>query len=495
MKLSELIKNLRVKHVRGSVDVEVSDLSYNSLSVTKGCCFVALKGIKVDGHDFVQDVVARGASVAITEREFDLHCNATNVVVDDTRLALAGASANFFGNPSENFRLVGVTGTNGKTTITYLLEAIFAERGDKTGVIGTVSYRYGDVNMSAPHTTPESYDLQKMFCDMRRSGVGFCTMEVSSHALTQQRVAYAAFDAGVFTNLTPEHLDYHEDMEEYFEAKAILFEKLLKEGGKDQSFAVINGDDPYGRRLIEKSPVPTIVYGFENMADVRGLGLSFNEKGLTLKVESFGKNFEINSQLCGRFNAYNILAAVAVAMRMGVSAQTVKSALAKIKAIPGRFEAIPNNRGVLALVDYAHTPDALINVLTNARELAGSKRLLVVFGCGGDRDRKKRPLMGEAAAKLSDIVIVTSDNPRTEDADAIVGEILPGVKKHCVPLKDGKGFVVMPDRRSAIEFAVRLTNQGDVLVVAGKGHENYQIIGTKKIHFDDKEILQQCFEK
>lgn len=493
MKLKDLIRDIEGCTVRGSADVEVRDLVYNASSVTRGACFAALRGKKADGHAFIGEAISRGAVAILSERPAD-GGGVTNVIAADSRMALARMSAAFFGDPSRSLSLVGVTGTNGKTTTTYLLEAIFKAAGRRPGVIGTVEYRFGGVREPAPHTTPESCDLQRLLSRMLKDGVDACAMEVSSHALSQERVAGCHFDAAVFTNLSQDHLDYHNDMESYFAAKAILFERLLSESCKRGAFAVINADDPYGRELIARCPVEYLRYGFDGDADVRGSDLSFGPGGLKMRVSVPSGSFDCRSRLCGRFNAQNILAAAAVAARLRIAMDVVARAIGDVGCVPGRFDPVENGRGVLSLVDYAHTPDAIENVLSHARELVGANggRLISVFGCGGDRDRAKRPLMGRAAAGLSDIVIVTSDNPRTEDPAAIIEEIMPGVRGAKPPLKDGRGYEVIEDRREAIARAVELARAGDVIVIAGKGHEDYQIVGTEKFHFDDREVLREA---
>lgn len=491
MKLNELLKDVEGCRVAG--DVDVRGLAYNAAAVRPGDVFVALRGAKADGHDFAADAVRRGAVAVISDRALDLPAGAASAVVPNTRRALAMMAAKLAGDPSREMALVGVTGTNGKTTTTYLLEALFAEAGRRPGVIGTVEYRFGGVAESAPHTTPESAELQKLLARMRENGVDVCAMEVSSHALAQERVAGCHFDAAIFTNLTPEHLDYHVDMESYFEAKAILFEELLAATGKPGAFAAINVDDAYGRDLVRRSAVPVVTFGFARDADVRGDDLAFDAAGLAMTAATPAGPIRLRSRLCGRFNALNVLGAVAVAQRMGIAPTTIARAIAKVEVVPGRFEAIANDGGVLALVDYAHTPDALENVLAHARELTKG-RVIAVFGCGGDRDRAKRPLMGKAAASLADVAIVTSDNPRTEDPQAIIAEILPGVQGTAKPFADGRGYEVIADRRLAIGRAVELARAGDVVVVAGKGHEDYQIVGTTKHHFDDREVLREMLK-
>lgn len=494
MKLSELIRGIEGCTVHGGADVDITDLTPQASRVASGSCFVAIKGEKADGHEHVPEALARGAIAVVSERPVGIGAGVANVVVPDSRRALALMSAPFFGDPSRTLTLVGVTGTNGKTTTTYLLEAILARAGRTPGVIGTVEYRFGGVARPAPHTTPESCDLQRLLAEMRERGVDACAMEVSSHALTQRRVTGCHFDAAVFTNLTPEHLDYHPDMEAYFEAKALLFEEVLAASGKRGAFAAINGDDPYGIGLARRCPVPVVRYGLGATATIRGTDLAFDAAGLAMRIEGAGESFPCRSRLCGRFNAMNILGAVAVASRLGISNDVVAAAIEGVEVVPGRFELIENDRGVLALVDYAHTPDALQNVLAHARELAPG-RLIVVFGCGGDRDRTKRPAMGRAAGELADVVIVTSDNPRTEDPEAIIVEILPGVRGATPRASRARHDEVIADRAQAIARAVELAERGDVIVVAGKGHERFQIVGTARRPFDDREVLRNVLQR
>lgn len=494
MKLSKLINAADGCEVTGGTDVEVRDLAYSVQDVKGGSCFVAIRGRTADGHDFVPKVISQGAVAIVSERPVDVSDGVANAVVPNSRRAMAQMSSRFFGDPTGQMRLVGVTGTNGKTTITYLLEAILNAAGWNPGVIGTVSHRYAGTVEPARHTTPESVDLQRLFSKMLDSGVDSCAMEVSSHALAQDRVAACRFDCAVFTNLTPEHLDYHGQMDSYFAAKAILFEELILAGGKPEAFAVINGDDPYGREIARRCLVPKLIYGFGERSDVRGSDLRFSGEGLEMKAQTPGGTVDLRSKLCGRFNALNILAATSVAWRWGISLDVIRLAVGAVEVVPGRFEVVSKDRDVLALVDYAHTPDALENVLTHARELKGGSdgRLIAVFGCGGDRDRMKRPLMGKVVGRLADVVIVTSDNPRSEDPVAIIDEIIPGVKEEAGPLKDGRGYDVVVNRHRAIARAVDLARPGDVIVVAGKGHENYQIIGSRRLHFDDRQVLGAC---
>ncbi len=493
MLLSELIKEIEVKEVRGPTNLKVRQITYDASQAGPDSCFVAIKGINNDGHAFAKRAAQAGAAVVVSEQPVSLDAGVTNVLVKDSKQALGILSSRMYFNPSKQMKVVGITGTNGKTTTSYLIESIFKAAGLNPGVIGTVEYRYNDIVLPAPHTTPQSLDLHRLLAKMRDNGCDSCAMEVSSHGLSQQRVVGISFDAAVFTNLSPEHLDYHYSMADYFEAKAILFERLLSEGGKPKAHAIINVDDPYGRDLMTRCEVPTCSFGMEQTADVMGEGFTFDAFGIRMNVTTRSGSFPCKTKLCGRFNAQNILAAVAASLSMGIDLESMRRGIESVSYVPGRFEPVPNQRGVLAIVDYSHTPDALEKALAHAKELISdsSGRLIAVFGCGGDRDRAKRPLMGEVAGRIADIAIVTSDNPRTEDPDAIIQEILPGMSEVMKPFSNGMGYEVICDRRKAIAHAVSLARQGDVIVVAGKGHENYQIFGTEKIHFDDREVLAE----
>ncbi len=492
MMLKDLISGVNVISTAGDRDVEIKGVAYSSSEVSMGFCFVALRGAHTDGNDFVPDALARGAAAVVTEKA-DCNCGgAVKVVVGDARDAMARISCAFYGNPSSEMKLVGVTGTNGKTTTTYLMESIFRSAGMNPGVIGTIEYRYGGSRFRASHTTPESVDLQKMLRDMRMIGIDACAMEVSSHALSQKRAECTSFDAAVFTNLTPEHLDYHEGMEAYFEAKAVLFERLLETEGKRSAFAAINCDDEYGMRMVKKCAAPVLKYGMGSGMDVTCDALKFNSDGIEMKVITPQGNFDCRSKLCGRFNAENILAAVSAASGLEIDLGAIAVGVESLSAVPGRFESVSNRRGILAIVDYAHTPDALENVLKNARAmLKDGGRLISVFGCGGDRDHKKRPMMGKAAGSLSDVAIVTSDNPRTENPEKIIEDILPGLSSSAAEFSGDSGYLIVEDRKEAIAKAASIARRGDILVVAGKGHEDYQIIGNQKRHFDDREVLAE----
>ncbi len=410
---------------------------------------------------------------------------------------MALAAAEFYGNPTQDMNVVGVTGTNGKTTITYLLESILNRAGLAPAVVGTINYRYGTDFRQAPHTTPESLDLMKQVSDFRHAGARSLVIEVSSHALEQCRADGVHFQVGVFTNLTPEHLDYHQDMEQYFTSKYHLFKELLP---RDNGRAVINIDDAYGRRLAEMIP-DALTCGRGQEAEIYPENIDVSLKGICGRVATPLGTVEISSPLLGDFNVENLLCAVGAAVALDLSPQTISEGLAAATGVPGRLEQIENDRDAVILVDYAHTGDALRRVLEAMQELA-PRRILTVFGCGGDRDRSKRPIMAEVAARGSDIAIATSDNPRTEDPEQILNDVRSGlIKVHeCewskaeAVIGEGQGCVVIPDRRQAIEFAVSLLQPDDLLLVAGKGHEDYQILATGRIHFDDREELRMALQ-
>ncbi len=485
MKLAELIKNINAVAVKGDLEKEISDIAYHSSRVGPGVLFVAIRGNVSDGHGYIDDAVKRGARAVVCERKTDL--SVPVIVVKDSRDALARMSSKFFGEPSGKLKLVGVTGTNGKTTITYLLESIFHEAGLEAAVIGTVEHRFMGQRIRSSNTTPESYDLQKLLREMTGAGVGACAIEVSSHALTLERVVGCHFDGAIFTNLSPEHLDFHGGMESYFESKVRLFRERLAESAKQGVFAAINADDPYGQRLAEDVDHNLWRYSLDKEGDVTASGLELDASGIRMNVGTPSGEFLCRSKLIGRFNAQNILAAVTGALGLGLPLDVVQKGIEKMGVVPGRLQKVENGRGVLALVDYAHTPDALEKVLTHVKDIAKSSggRLIVVFGCGGDRDRAKRPLMGNVVSELADIAIVTSDNPRTEDPEEIIREIVTGMKK-------GEREIIS-DRRSAISRAVEIAVRNDVVIVAGKGHEDYQIVGNESRHFDDREVLKECF--
>jgi UDP-N-acetylmuramoyl-L-alanyl-D-glutamate--2,6-diaminopimelate ligase len=462
----------------------------DSREVAAGSVFVALRGLNADGTAFARDAVARGAIAVVAEAARPSDITIPWLQVSDARLALAALAAAFFGHPSDRLVLVGITGTNGKTTTSYLLASIFEAAGIKCGRIGTVGYQVGGRELEATRTTPEAPELQRMLRDMLNAGCGACVMEVSSHALALHRADYLHFSAAIFSNLTRDHLDFHRDMEAYFTAKRRLFE-LLPPGG----IGVINLDDPRGKTLAAIAPRP-VTYAIDTPADVRPGPLAFSLEGLAFEVRTPRGTVALRSPLVGRPNAYNILAAVATAMALDLPFNAIEKGIASLTLVPGRFQVVSEAKDdVRVVVDYAHTDDALKNLLETARPLAGG-RLVTVFGCGGDRDRTKRPLMGAVAARLSDLVVITSDNPRSEDPEQIIEEIKRGIVMPADRVPRGQAgpkatpFLAIVDRKAAIERAIQEAHAGDLVLVAGKGHEKYQEIGGRVLPFDDVDVAK-----
>jgi UDP-N-acetylmuramoyl-L-alanyl-D-glutamate--2,6-diaminopimelate ligase len=475
----------------GALEVPVTAIKYDSREVSSGAVFVALRGQHADGTQFVSEAVARGAAAVAAETPAPPDTQAPWLQVRDARLALALFAAAFYRHPSHEMDVVGVTGTNGKTTTAYLLQAVFEAAGVKAGLLGTVTYRIGDEEREATRTTPEAPDVQKFLREMVDRGCGACAMEVSSHALSLKRVHGLRFRAAIFTNLTREHLDFHVDMQAYFAAKRLLFE-MLPEGCP----SIINLDDPRGADLVALGRRP-VTYAINRPADITPGPLSFSLSGLQFDVRTPRGTVAIRSQLVGRPNVYNILAAVATGTALDLPLPAIETGIAQLRGVPGRFQLASEPADeVTVIVDYAHTDDALRNLLETARPLA-TGRLLTVFGCGGDRDRTKRPLMGAVAARLSDVVIVTSDNPRTEDPARIIDEIkrgLPGGERNGVR-SAGPEVLTIVDRRAAIERAVDVSRAGDLILIAGKGHEKYQVIGTRVLPFDDVAVAREALQK
>jgi UDP-N-acetylmuramoyl-L-alanyl-D-glutamate--2,6-diaminopimelate ligase len=465
-----------------ALDVEVRGVTHDSRQVAPGWVFVALRGLKADGTAFAPQAIAQGAAAIVVEAGTSAIPDVPSVEVKDARLALALLAAEFHGHPSRRMKVVGITGTNGKTTTSYLLSAMFEAAGVRCGLMGTVAYRIGSREVAATRTTPEAPELQAMLRQMADEGCGACAMEVSSHALALRRVDGTRFAAAVFTNLTRDHLDFHADMEAYFAAKRRLFEML-----PDAAPAVVNLDDPRGAALAEtavaESRARPVTYAITRLADVTPGPLSFSLAGLAFDVRTPEGVVRVRSRLVGRPNVYNILAATATAGALGVPLDAIERGLDQLAGVPGRFEVASGpNDDITVVIDYAHTDDALRNLLETARPLA-ERRLITVFGCGGDRDRSKRPLMGMVAARLSDVVVITSDNPRSEDPARIIDEVKRGAQPE---VRNGDTeLLTIVDRREAIAEAVRGARAGDVVLVAGKGHEKYQEIGGRVLPFDD----------
>ena len=473
----------------------VSSVTYDSRHARAGSVFVALKGEKADGTAFTRDAIARGAVAAVAETPAPSDVQVVWVQVPDARIALAALSAVFYGDPSERLLLVGITGTNGKTTTSYLLASVFEAAGLPCGRIGTVGYRIGRKESPAERTTPEAPELQHMLRDMVSHGSGACVMEVSSHALALHRVDYLRFAAGVFTNLTRDHLDFHRNMEEYFAAKRRLFELLPA-----NAVAVINLDDRRGPEIVRIAPRP-VTYAIDAAADVTPGPIASTLNGLEFEARTPNGTLQIRSRLVGRANTYNILATVATAIALDLPFAAIERGIRELTTVPGRFQVVSDPRDdIQVVVDYAHTDDALKNLLETATPLA-AERIITVFGCGGDRDRTKRPLMGAVAARLSDVVIITSDNPRSEDPVQIMEEIQRGVgsaersRPQGKPGQTGTRCLLIVDRKEAIERAIREARRGDLILIAGKGHEKYQVIGDRVLPFDDVEVATAALER
>jgi len=473
----------------------VTGVAYDSRQVTPGSVFVALRGLNTDGTAFARDALALGAAAVVSESAPPPGIGAPWIQVPDARLALAALAAAFYQDPSGDLVLVGITGTNGKTTTSYVLASIFEAAGLKCGRIGTVGYRIGSREVDAARTTPEAPELQRMLREMVDEGGRACVMEVSSHALILRRADHLHFAAAIFTNLTRDHLDFHRNMEDYFSAKRRLFELLPPSG-----FAIANVDDPRGAEMAAAGPRP-VTYAIDHAADVSPGPLSFSLDGLAFEVRTPRGAVRIRSALVGRPNAYNILAAVATAMALDLPFSAIEEGIARLSSVPGRFQVVSSpSDDVRVVVDYAHTDDALKNLLETARPLA-SGRVITVFGCGGDRDRTKRPLMGAVAARLSDLVIVTSDNPRSEDPALIIEQIKRGIVMPAdrMPPRgqapQSTAHLAVPDRKEAIERAIRDARAGDLVLIAGKGHEKYQVIGDRVLPFDDVEVARAALSR
>jgi UDP-N-acetylmuramoyl-L-alanyl-D-glutamate--2,6-diaminopimelate ligase len=471
------------------LDTKVRGIHYDSRKIKPGDIFVCIKGFRTDGHYYINDAVERGAVAVVVERDVPIPCGVAWARLENTRRALAVLAANFYGHPSRELDLIGVTGTNGKTTTTHLIEAVLKAKGQKTGLIGTIWNKIGEEKVPGDRTTPESLDLQCLLRRMVSAGVNSAVMEVSSHGLALHRVALCEFDVAVFTNLTQDHLDFHASFEEYFSSKLLLFTGLGQNRTKNRTcYAVVNTDDPAGREIMTKVSVPVITYGLRKEADVVARDVQMSPRGTTFNLCFAGEKVPFTINLPGRFNVYNSLAAIAVGIKEGLSFPVIQQALAQVKKVPGRFEVIDLGQDFTVVVDYAHTPDGLKKVLETARLLTKG-RLIVVFGCGGDRDQEKRPVMGRIAGSICDFTLLTSDNPRSEDPKKILAQIEAGIKEVT------SAYLVIEDRYQAIRTALHYAQKGDFVVIAGKGHENYQILKDHIIPFDDCEVVREILAK
>ncbi len=480
--LSDLLAGMSEAEVSGRADVQVRGIAYDSRRVSPGVLFVALAGTRTDGLRFVEEAVRRGAVAVASEAPLHPAPGTAAIRMPDGRLFLAEVSRRFFDDPASRLRLVAITGTNGKTTTTYIVDAIFRSAGRKSCVSGTIGMKIGERRFPAEHTTPEAPDLAAFLAAAADDGCTDGSLEVSSHSLVQKRVYGMKFAAGVFTNLTPEHLDYHGDMESYYRAKRLMFSDA---GGNRLDIGAVNLDDPYGRRLAGEASCPVWGYGYAADAGVRFLGSDARADGTALRLATPSGELALRTRLVGRPNTYNIMSAVASTLGIGIETDAIAAGIRSVSGVPGRMERIDEGQPYSVFVDYAHTPDALENLLRTAQSVP-HRRIVTVFGCGGDRDRTKRPVMGEIAARGSDIVIATSDNPRTEDPLAILSEIEPGLRR------GGARYEIISDRRAAIGRAVSLAGPDDIVLIAGKGHEDYQIIGDATLPFDDRAVAREA---
>jgi UDP-N-acetylmuramyl-tripeptide synthetase len=492
VRLAELLAGWAGLTVTGPTDLEIVGIAHDSRTVEPGCLFVGIRGFRHDGAAFIPQAIARGAVAVMVERDpsgLGIPAAVTVIRVPDARVGLATAASRFFGHPSRALRLIGVTGTNGKTTTTYLVEAILGTAGRRVGLLGTIQYRCGGVTFAGERTTPESSDLQSLLARMRGLGAWGAVMEVSSHSLALQRVAGCEFDVGVFTNLTQDHLDFHGTMQGYAEAKARLFQMLGTDRAKPgEAGAVLNAEDPWAPFFAGQTRARVIRYALAGEADLRVRASEFTLDGIRATVDSPWGRWEVASPLVGGHNLANILGAAGACLHLGLDRDTVARGVTALRAVPGRFEKVEAGQPFGVVVDYAHTPDALERTLQIARQFAGG-RVIALFGCGGDRDRGKRPIMGEAAARLADVVIATSDNPRSEDPLAILAEIEVGVARAGAGAAE---HATIADRREAIAEAVRRARPGDLVVIAGKGHETSQILRDRTIPFDDRLVARDA---
>ncbi|WML39001.1 UDP-N-acetylmuramoyl-L-alanyl-D-glutamate--2,6-diaminopimelate ligase [Neobacillus sp. OS1-2] len=484
MRLQKLLEYLHPIHPYMGEDPEITSIENDNRKVQKGSLFICINGYTVDGHDFAASAVNNGAAAILAERPLDL--DVPIVVVNDTTRAMAVLADSFYGQPTKRLQLIGITGTNGKTTTSHLVEKIFADTGKTTGLIGTMYTKIAEKTLETKNTTPESLTLQKTFHHMVEAGVSHAVMEVSSHALDLGRVHGCDFDIAVFTNLTQDHLDYHKTMAEYKRAKSMLFAQLGNSFDKNKpKFAVLNADDPASEMFSRSTAAHVVTYGIDQKADLQAQNIQMTPKGTNFDLVMKGAIYPVHMQLIGKFSVYNVLASITVALVSGIEIHTIIHSIEDVEGVAGRFELVNAGQEFTVIVDYAHTPDSLENVLKTIQHFA-QNRVFVIVGCGGDRDRTKRPLMAQIACNWATDPIFTSDNPRSEDPLAILKEMETGV--------EGKSYQVIPDRREAIHSAVRQAEAGDIILIAGKGHETYQTIGNVVHDFDDRIVAREAIE-
>lgn len=490
MQLKDLAATLAGSTILGDGNSSCQNIQIDSRKVTSGDLFICLPGHTVDGHDFAAQAAEKGAAALIVERHLP-EVNLPQLLVKDSRLAMAVLANVYYHFPSRRMRVIGVTGTNGKTTTTYLIDSILQNEHKKTGLIGTINRKVNGSVFPMSGTTPEALDLQKYLHEMAEGKTEYCVMEVSSHALEQGRVKGTDFRTAIFTNLTQDHLDYHKTMDEYRAAKALFFSRLGNGYSADmgeRKYAVLNADDPAAAFFAKQTAAEVLTYGVDHTADVTASGIKITARGTEFHVDTFRGSADISLQMVGKFNVYNALAAITAALLEDIPLERIKASLEAVKGVDGRVEAVNEGQPYAVIVDYAHTPDGLENVLKTVNEFA-ERKVITVFGCGGDRDRTKRPQMGAIAGKYSDYVFVTSDNPRTEDPQGILLDIEAGLKESGVP---ASRYELREDRHEAIHKAIEMASPGDVVLIAGKGHETYQLIGGKVFDFDDRLVAKEA---
>lgn len=483
MKLKDLIKSIDIISSKGDLDVEIIGIVYDSRKVKKGDLFICVSGYTQDGHSYINDALNRGAVAFIVEKDVEV-AGAAVVRVTSSRLAMPHLASSFYNNPTQKLRLIGITGTNGKTTTTYLIKSIMEANGQSTGLLGTISTQIGDKTIVSSRTTPESLDLQSLFREMADSDIDYVVMEVSSHSLELGRVEGCNFTIGVFTNLTQDHLDFHKTIENYRNAKKKLF--YMTKGAN-----IINTDDEHGRLIAEelgKLGTPLITYGIDNKADIMAENINISSKGVSFTLVTPEYETEISFKIPGKFSVYNALAAASVAYVEGINEAVIKDGLNKVDNVPGRSEIIKTGTPYTVIVDYAHTPDGLQNILASVKEYAKG-RVIALFGCGGDRDKEKRPIMGTVAGKMADYCIITSDNPRSEEPMIIIKQIEAGIKS------TGCDYICIENRRDAIKFALKMAKPDDIVLLAGKGHETYQILADRTIPFDERDVIEELLRE
>ncbi len=479
MKLVKIMENIKLDLLNGDIDIDIREIQYDSRKVKSGDLFFCIQGYKVDGHDYIQNAINNGAVAIVCEKSIEKQKNCTVIQVEDSRKALALGASNYYDKPSSKMKVIGITGTNGKTTSAFMIKAILEQQGYKVGLIGTIANFIGSDKIHSDRTTPESLELQELFDQMVKAKVNYCVMEVSSHALSLDRVYGIEFCDSIFTNLTQDHLDFHKTFENYFNAKLLLFNYSKN--------SVINIDDTYGVSAYNLIKGDKFSYGLSDSANIRATNIKMNSRGSNFTLQYKDDSFEIELNIPGNYNIYNALGSIGVCLNQAVEISAIKLGLKKVQVL-GRCEVVANthNLGFEIILDYAHTPDALENILKTVREFTKGK-LICVFGCGGDRDKTKRAIMGSIGTSLSDISIITSDNPRTEDPMEIITDVVKDIGKD--------KFEIIVDRTKAIKRAIEIASKDDVIVIAGKGHEDYQVLKDKTIHFDEREIVSDIIKE